>query len=160
MIRRRDALGGLAGCVAHPLTSRAQNLTKRPKLGFLTGAIEADVRPFTNAFRSALARLGYREGQNVEIFYGFGEGDPDRLPELAAELIAVKVDLIVAVTTTAVIAARSASPVTPIVMMNVGDPVGLGLIKSLSRPGGKITGLSFSVGVGTVEKALEILRAL
>jgi putative ABC transport system substrate-binding protein len=108
-------------------------------------------------FRRALSNLGHTEGQNLLIDYRFAGGDISRLPHLAAELVAAKVDVIVAVPTAAVVAASNATKTIPIVMMNVGDPVGLGLIASLSKPAGNVTGLSFTVGVETFAKALELL---
>ena len=111
-----------------------------------------------DAFRRGLRDLGYVEGQSIVIEYRFAEGDFDRLPELAAELVRLEVAVIVAAPTPAAAAASKATATIPLVMINVGDPVGLGLIASLARPGGNVTGSSFTVGTETFGKALELLR--
>ncbi|HEV2056976.1 MAG TPA: ABC transporter substrate-binding protein [Methylomirabilota bacterium] len=114
--------------------------------------------PFLDAFRQGLRELGWVEGQNIVIDYRFAEGRFDRLPDLAAELVRLKVDIIVAVSTPGVVAAKNATETIPIVMISVGDPVGLGLIASLARPGGNVTGLSYSAGLEIVGKQLELLK--
>jgi putative ABC transport system substrate-binding protein len=114
--------------------------------------------PYLDAFRQGLRELGWVEGQNIVIDYRFAEGRFDRLPDLAAELVRLKVDIIVAATTPAAAAAKKATETIPIVMISVGDPVGLGLIASLARPGGNATGLSYSVGLETIGKGLELLK--
>jgi putative ABC transport system substrate-binding protein len=116
------------------------------------------VRPASTRFRQGLRELGWVEGQNTVIDYRYAEGRFDRLPGLAAELVRLKVDIIVAAPTPAAAAAKKATGTIPIVMIAVGDPVGLGLIASLARPGGNVTGLSFSVGPEILGKQLELLK--
>jgi putative tryptophan/tyrosine transport system substrate-binding protein len=103
------------------------------------GACNLLVAQNLDAFRRGLRDLGYVEGQSIVIEYRFAEGDFDRLPELAAELVRLEVAVIVAAPTPAAAAASKATATIPLVMINVGDPVGLGLIASLARPGGNIT---------------------
>jgi len=114
--------------------------------------------PLLDAFRQGLRELGWVEGQNIAIEYRFAEGRFDRLPDLAAELVRLKVDIIVAQPTPAAVAAKNATKTIPIVMISVGDPVGLGLIASLARPGGNVTGSSYSVGPEIAGKLLELLK--
>jgi putative ABC transport system substrate-binding protein len=114
--------------------------------------------PLLDAFRQGLRELGWVEGQNIVIDYRFAEGRFDRLPDLAVELVQLKVDIIVAQPTPAAAAAKNATKTIPIVMISVGDPVGLGLIASLARPGGNVTGSSYSVGLEITGKLLELLK--
>jgi putative ABC transport system substrate-binding protein len=114
--------------------------------------------PYLDTFRQGLRELGWVEGQNIVIDYRYAEGRFDRLPDLAAELVRLKVDIIVAVPTPAAVAAKKATETIPIVAISVGDPVGLGLIASLARPGGNLTGLSYSVGLEIAGKGLELLK--
>jgi ABC-type uncharacterized transport system substrate-binding protein len=110
------------------------------------------------AFKRGLRERGWVEGQNVVIEYRFAEGNFERLPELAMELVRLRPDVIAATTTPAAVAARDATREIPIVMFNVGDPVSLGLVASLARPGGNVTGLTYSVGVESFGKQLELLK--
>jgi putative ABC transport system substrate-binding protein len=105
-----------------------------------------------------LRELGWVEGQNIAIDYRFADGRFDRLPDLAIELVRLKVDIIVAQPTPAALAAKNATRSIPIVMINVGDPVGLGLVAGLARPAGNVTGTAFDVGLETFGKALELLK--
>ena len=109
------------------------------------------------AFLQELSKLGWIEGKNITIEYRFAEQKPERLPELAADLVRLKVDLIVGLRETSALAAKKATTTIPIVMTSVGDPVGAGLVASLARPGGNVTGLS-SLGVELNTKRLEILK--
>ena len=109
------------------------------------------------AFRQELSKLGWIEGKNIAIEYRFAEQKNERLPELAADLVRLKVDLIVVTGTAAALAAKNATTTIPIVMTNAGDPVGAGLVASLARPGGNVTGLS-SLGPELNTKRLEILK--
>ena len=112
---------------------------------------------YVDAFRQELSKLGWIEGKNVIIEYRFAEGKTDRLPELAAELVRLKVDLIVTTGRVPALAAKSATTTIPIVMMANPDPVGEGLVDSLARPGGNVTGFS-GLGIELSTKRLEILR--
>lgn len=97
-------------------------------------------------------------GQNVVIDHRSAGGDFNRLPDLAAEVVRRKVDLIVAVPTATAVAAKAATATIPIVMINAGDPVGAGLVASLARPGGNVTGIAYGVGMDTIGKGLELLK--
>ena len=109
------------------------------------------------AFRQELSKLGWIEGKNITIEYRFAEQKPERLPELAADLVRLKVDLIVVAGTPAALAAKKATTTIPIVMASAGDPVGAGLVASLARPGGNVTGFS-SLAAELNTKRLEILK--
>jgi hypothetical protein len=109
------------------------------------------------AIRLALRGLGYIEGQNIATEYRYAEGKQDRLPELAAELVRLKVDLILVAATPPALAAKKATTTIPIVMANAGDPVAAGLVASLARPGGNVTGFS-SMSFELATKRLEILK--
>jgi putative ABC transport system substrate-binding protein len=111
-----------------------------------------------DAFREGLRELGWIEGKNIVIEYRFAEGQYDRLPALAAELVRLRVDLIAAGPTPPAMAAKNATRTIPIVMLGAAEPVELGLIESLARPGGNITGLSWSVDLEIIAKGLELLK--
>src|SRR5262249_48971324 len=125
------------------------------QIGFLSISSTSVV---LDGFRQGLRELGWIERQNIAIDYRFAEGRLGRLPDLAAELVLRKVDIIVAVATPDAAAAKNATGTIPVVMVGAGDPVGQGFIASLARPGGNLTGLSFSVGVDTFGKGLELLK--
>ena len=110
-----------------------------------------------DAFRQELSKLGWIEGKNITIEYRFAEQKPERLPELAADLVRLKVDLIVAAGTPSALAAKKATTTIPIVMASSTDPVGVGLVASLARPGGNVTGLS-GLAAELNTKRLEILK--
>jgi putative tryptophan/tyrosine transport system substrate-binding protein len=159
-MNRRDLiilLGGAAvGC---PLVSRAQQKAM-PVIGFLSGASPGPYAPFVAAFRQGLSDTGYVEGQNVAIEYRWSEGHYDRLPALAADLVAGKVDLISASGgMVSVRAAKSATLTIPIVFTSGDDAVATGLVASLARPGGNLTGVSF-LTVELNPKRLELLSEL
>jgi putative ABC transport system substrate-binding protein len=157
--RRRFLLTSLAGALATPLAAGAQQVGKLPRIGFLSLTSPSDRPPLLAAFRQRLRELGWVEGQNIVIDYRYAEGRVDRLPDLAAELVRLKVDLIVAAAgTQAATAAKNATGTIPIVMIAVRDPVGTGLIASLARPGGNVTGVSGSAGLEWVAKQLELLK--
>jgi putative ABC transport system substrate-binding protein len=157
-MERRTFLGILgSGLLAAPLMAEAQPAGKLYRIGYLAGGSATANPSFAEAFRQGLRELGWVEGQNIAIEYRFAEGRLDRLPDLAAELVRLKVDIIVATPTPAAVAARNATRTIPIVMRGVGDPVGLGLVERLARPGGNVTGLSYTVGTETIGKGLELL---
>jgi putative ABC transport system substrate-binding protein len=138
-----------------PLASRAQ--PKIPRIGFMgnsTAALEANL---VDAFREGLRELGYEEGRNIAIEYRWADGKYDHFPVLVAELIAAKVDAIVTAGTPAALAVKSATTTVPLVMVAVGDPIGTGLVPSLARPGGNLTGLS-SIAPDLEGKRLQLLR--
>jgi putative ABC transport system substrate-binding protein len=143
--------GSTIGCIVMlilslltaPLTSKVQQAAKVPRLGLLIPVSSSAVASRIEAFRQGLRDLGYVEGRNITIEYHFTEGKAGRLPELVAELIRLKVDLMVIDGMPAIRAAQQATTTIPIGMAVSGDPVRAGLVASLARPGGNITGLSF-----------------
>ena len=157
MIDRRTLLAGTgAVLLAAPLVVEAQETRKVPRVGVLGGQ-SPEISPPILALRQGLSELGYVEGQNIAIEWRWARGNDERFPDLAAELVKLKVDIIVAATTPGAQAAQRATKTIPIVMGFVSDPVALGLVANLARPGGNITGL----GVPTSEmvgKRLQLLR--
>jgi putative tryptophan/tyrosine transport system substrate-binding protein len=145
--------GSCAMVFALSFPAEAQQTKKIPRIGYLA----ASSPPPDNAFLQGLRDLGYTEGKNIAIEYRFADGKHERLPGLAAELIALKVDVIVTVGTPAAVAAKQAISMIPIVMAIVADPVGEGLVASLARPGGNITGLA-NLDTELSQKRLEILK--
>ena len=143
--------------LALPFPARAQQTGKILRIGFLDNSTASGMAVLVDAFRQELSKLGWIEGKNLIIEYRFAEQKPERLPELAADLVRLKVNLIVVTGRPPALAAKGATTTIPIVMTNVGDPVGEGLVATLARPGGNITGLStLSPELNT--KRLEILK--
>ena len=136
--------------------AQAQQPKKVPRIGYL-GAASPNTSSSYEAFRQGLRELGYVEGKNLIIEYRWAERELDRLPDLAAELVRLKVDVIVTGSTPAALAAKGASKTIPVVFSSVSDPVGSGLVASLSRPGGNITGLS-NFTAELTGKRLELLK--
>jgi putative ABC transport system substrate-binding protein len=157
MDRRRFLLTSLAGALAAPLAAGAQQAGKRWQIGFLTGGARPPDGAPPLALRQALQELGYVERQNVIYVNRWADAKQDRLPGLAAELVGLKVDAIVTVGGPATDAAKQATSSIPIVMALVGDAVGLGLIESLARPGGNVTGVT-DESVALSAKRLEFLK--
>jgi len=135
----------------------AQQTGKVLRIGFLDVSTASGMAVRVDAFRQELSKLGWNEGKNLTIEYRFAEQKPERLAELAADLVRLKVDLIVVVATPAALAAKEATTTIPIVMASGGDPVGAGLVASLAQPGGNVTGLS-SLAPELNGKRLEILK--
>ncbi len=158
---RLRALGLLVtlalGILAAPLAADAQQPAKTPRIGMLRMGSPSDRVEQVEAFRKGLRDLGYVEGQNTVIEFRFAEGGQERLPDLAAELVRLKVDVIVTNGTVAIRAAKQATATIPIVMATVGDPVRTGLVASLARPGGNITG-STLLGPELGPKRLQLLK--
>jgi putative ABC transport system substrate-binding protein len=157
-LNRREVITLLGGAaVAWPLVARAQQPAKVPRIGFLgnsTAALEANL---VGPFREGLRDLGYVEGRNILIEYRWAEGQYERFPALITELIAQNVDVIVTAGTPASLAVKKATTSIPLVMVAVGEPVATGLVASLARPGGNITGLT-SMSSEMEGKRLELLR--
>ena len=145
-MKRRTFIVALGGAVACPFAAHAQQATKIARIGYLASNL-ANQGPL-EAFRQGLRDLGYVEGRNVMIEYRDAKGKLEPLQALAAELVALKVDVIVASSTAAALAAKQATTVVPIVFGTVPDPVASGLVASLARPGGNVTGLSNEPGSG------------
>ena len=149
------ALGALL--IALSVSAHAQQTGKIFRIGFLDNGTASSIAVRLEAFRQELTKLGWIEGKNTAFEYRFAEGKTERLPELAADLVRLKVDLIVTTGDLQTSATKKATTAIPIVMANVADPVGFGLIASLARPGGNVTGLS-SLGTELNSKRLEVLK--
>jgi putative ABC transport system substrate-binding protein len=144
------------GLLVAPLAAEAQPPTPVPRIGYLLGATR-EQEPFVETFLEPMRALGYVEGQNFVMEYRAAAGQAERLPALAAELVRLPVDVLLVVTTPAALAAKHATATIPIVMMGLGDPVESGLVASLARPGGNITGLAV-MHPDLVGKQLEFLK--
>ena len=155
-VQRRDFLIAAGAILAAPLAAEAQQTTKVARIGYL-GRDIVPAPHLPEAFLQGLRDLGYVEGRSVVVEYRDAEGKSERLPALAAELVALKVDVIVAASIQPALAARQATRTLPIVFATIGDPVSSGLVASLARPGGNVTGLS-SLTPELVGKSLELLK--
>ena len=159
-MRRRDFIKAVAGsAVAWPMGAAAQQTSKVWRVGMLETTSETLNAPNVTAFRRGLQQLGYVDGQNLIIEYRSGEGRIERFPELAAEMVRLKVDIIVTRGTPAALAAKNATATIPIVMAAIAEPVGTGVVGSLARPGGNVTGLSAIVNE-LAAKRIEIMREI
>jgi len=162
-MRRRDFIKFVAICAAaQPLAARAQQATKIARIGVLGPNRAGDSDPsliMLNAFLAASQELGYTDGQNIVFERKFANGDVSRLRALADELVQQRVDIIVAISTTAARAAKQATSTIPIVAIGMADPVGDELVASLARPGGNVTGTAF-LGPELVSRRLQLLKEL
>ena len=157
-MRRRDVIGVLATCLlVAPRRALAQQSRKMPRIGVLVSA--SPPHPFADAFRRGLQSFGYTEGQNIRIEFLYTEERSDRAAQLAAELVRMGVDIIVAHFTPAIRAAIGATRTIPIVMAPAGAPVQLGFVASLAHPGGNVTGLS-GIDAEIGSKRLQLLKEL
>jgi len=156
-MRRRDFIAAVGGAVAGPLAARAQQPAKQPTIGFLgSGTLEGQGQ-WVAAFLQRLRELGWIEGRNITIEYRWAEGNSDRADELAAELVRRRVDVIVTYANPIVLAVKRSTSTIPIVFAAAADPLGTGLVSTLARPGGNVTGLSVeATDLGS--KRLEFLR--
>jgi ABC-type uncharacterized transport system substrate-binding protein len=156
-LKRREFITLLGGAAAWPLAARAQQPAKLPTIGFVGAGTPSTYSHWVAAFVQRLRELGRIEGGNIAIEYRWAEGRSERYPEIAAEFIRLKVDVIIAVGSPAAIAAKQATSVIPIVFVGPGDPIGAGMVASLARPGGNVTGLS-GQAVDATGKRLDLLR--
>ena len=156
MDRRRFLLTSLAGALAAPLGAEAQQVGKMYRVGVLERTSPALNAANFDAFRQGLQKLGYVQGKNFVIEYRSAEGRLERFPNLAIELVRLRVDLILTRGTPAALAAKKATGTIPVVMAAIGDPVGTGVVTSLARPGGNVTGLS-AIVIDLMAKRLELL---
>jgi putative ABC transport system substrate-binding protein len=158
-MRRRVFIALLGGAAAWPLAVRAQQAAKLRVIGYLAALSETADRPRRVAFVRRLEELGWAEGRSVRIEYRWADGEVQRASEIAPELVGLPVDIIVTQGDAYVLAVRQAAAAIPIVFASAGDPVGNGLVSSLARPGGNVTGLSLQL-TESVGKRLELLREI
>jgi putative ABC transport system substrate-binding protein len=155
-MKRREFITVLGGAAVWPLAARAQQ-RRLPVLGFLSPHASSDAPVNVKALTEGLAAFGYRDGETIRIEYRWAELHFERLPQLAAELVQLPVDIIATDVTQASLAAKAATSTIPVVMIGVSDPVGVGLAASLAHPGGNVTGTS-SVATAMAAKPLEALK--
>jgi putative tryptophan/tyrosine transport system substrate-binding protein len=141
-MQRREFVAALSGLAVWPLAAHAQQAMKLPTIGFLGPLTPSSQSEWTDAFVQSMRAHGWIEGRTVAIEYRWGDGRSERLAEIVAEFVRLKVNVIVTAGTAAVAAAKQTTSVIPIVFGQAGDPVGTGLVASLARPGGNVTGLS------------------
>jgi putative tryptophan/tyrosine transport system substrate-binding protein len=159
-MRRRDFIIGISGsAVALPLTAHAQQLTKLPTIGFLGAGTPSGYSQWVAAFMQQLRERGWIEGRDIALELRWAEGKNERFADIAAEFVRLNVDVIVTTGTAPVVAAKQATSVIPIVFTSAGDPVATGLVASLARPGGNVTGLS-NQAPDLAGKRLELLREI
>jgi putative tryptophan/tyrosine transport system substrate-binding protein len=157
-LQRREFVGLLGGAMAiWPLAARAQQAGRLPTIGFLGANTAAAQSEWTAAFGQRLRELGWIDGRTVSIEYRWAEGRSERFAEFAAEFVRLKVDIILTHNTPPVLAAKQATSVIPIVFATAADPIGTGIVASLARPGGNVTGLS-SQTPDLAGKQIELLR--
>jgi putative ABC transport system substrate-binding protein len=157
-LKRREFIALLGGAAAaRPLAARAQQAARRPTIGYMGANTPVVESQRTAAFVQRLRELGWIEGRNVAVEYRWAEGRNERFAEIAAELVQLKVEVIVTAGTAAVVAAKQATSVIPIIFALGGDPVGTGLVASLARPGGNVTGLT-QQSTDLAGKRVELLR--
>ncbi len=157
-MRRREFITGISAATAWPVVARAQQPARIPRVGYLAVASPSDGRRGAEAFEAGLRELGHVPGKSLAIDYRWASGRYEQLERLASELIQIPVDVIFAPTTAAALAAQKVTGAIPIVFSNAYAPVETGLVTSLARPGGNITGLSYYVSYEILGKQLELLR--
>ena len=158
MTTRRAFLGTLTGLLAAPLAAEGQEAKKVYRIGYLSASSPETQEPVVQALLRGLIGRGWIEGQNLMVERRSAEGKNERLPALAAELVQRKVDVIVAVADAAALAAKETTKSVPVVMLLVGDPVGSKLVASLARPGGNVTGMTFTPTLELLGKRLALLK--
>lgn len=159
-MRRREFIallgGATAATVLEPIAASTQTPPKISRVGYIAGSNANSTEHMVGAFRQRLRELGYVEGQTITLEVRWAEGHVERIPELVAELVGLKMDVLVTAVSSAALAAKKATQTIPIVMV-AADPVGLGLVPSLARPGGNVTGLSY-FNEAIIAKRLELLK--
>jgi putative ABC transport system substrate-binding protein len=158
-MRRREFIAVAAGAAAWPLAGRAQTAAGLRRVGMLSPFSPAETARWNKAFQDGMQALGWVEGKNLAIEYRYAEGARDRLQQFAAELVRLKVDIIVTSVTADTLAAKNATKEIPIVMVAPGDPVAIGLVNSLAKPGENITGLS-QMTSDLAGKRLQLLKEI
>ena len=153
MIARREFITLLGGAAVWPIAARAQQPVKIPRIGYLS----AGSPPANRAFLQGMGDLGYVEGQNILIEYRWAEGKPERLPDLAAELIQLKPEVVFAFGTQATFAARSVATTTPVIFHTHADPIEAAFVSSLGRPSGNLSGVTL-MAPDLAGKRLEVLK--
>jgi putative ABC transport system substrate-binding protein len=156
-MNRRDLVLSLLAIGSAPLAGLAQDIKKVSRIGFLSSSSAARDKPYLAAFLARLGEFGYAEGRNIHVEQRYADGKFQNLPAIVAGLLARNLDVLVVAGAPAAHAAKSATSTVPIVMTNAADPVGTGLVASLARPGGNITGLS-DFNAGLTAKLFELLR--
>src|SRR5262245_23234279 len=156
-MKRREFIALIGGVAAWPAAARAQKGTKVPRIGYLGYSSPSLERDLVEVFQQGLRKLGYVDGQNVMIEYQSAEGELERLPALAAKLVEPNVDVIVTLATPGALAAKQATSTIPIVVVAMADPVRDGLVASLSRLGGNVTGATF-LAPQLIPKRLGLLQ--
>jgi ABC-type uncharacterized transport system substrate-binding protein len=157
-MNRRAFVAGLGAMVSAPLGAEAQQAKRMPAVGMLLIATREQTGHFVNAFEDGMRALGYVDGRNIVYAHRFADGNRDRVAELAAEMVKLKLDVIVTGSAQQTVVAQKATREVPIVMAMTSQPVGLGLVASLARPGGNVTGLSGDVSPEIAGKRIEILK--
>jgi putative ABC transport system substrate-binding protein len=158
-LKRREFITLLGGAAAvWPLAARAQQSLGRPLVGLLSPLSQAAAARNVEGFRKGLRDLGYVEGRNIAVEFRYSEGVPARLPELAAELVALNPDVIFAGSASGILAAHRATQTIPLVMVTLTDPIALGLVKSIARPGTNVTGTLLAGGEALAGKRLGLLK--
>jgi len=159
MIKRREFITLLGGAVAWPLAASAQQPAKLPTIGFFSAGSAAALGPWVAALVQRLRELGWSEGRTVAIEYRWADGRDERLAEIAAEIVQRRVDIIVTHSAAPVVAAKQATSTIPIVFALAADPLGTGLVASLARPGGNVTGFGVLMDGGEVTGMRARMRA-
>ena len=155
--QRRLVAAAIATIAAHPI-AHAQQAPRKYRIGYLSQPSRESVEPVLQVFLRALRDLGWVDGGNLAIEYRWADGNSDALPALAADLVRQDVDVIVAPAAVAALAAKDATARIPIVMIFPADPIGLGLVQSLQRPGGNVTGTAYAHDTRILRKQLEVLK--